>query len=196
MTDPFTHLSKLGRGRHLHFGCGPHILAGPWENFDRDVDIRKPLAFPDLCAAHIMAEHVIEHVDFRSGMRFLRECRRLLEPGGVLRLAFPDVTRFDCDDPENMSGSTRLYLDFLQGLNEPSEQVQDIYRFILDGSGHQSCWTFEVGFACLLASGFRRVDSCEYAHSEHPMLNGIDGHHLTSSLTAATLETTILEATK
>lgn len=193
--DPFHSLSKLGRGRHLHFGCGPHILGKPWENFDREVDLNKPLPFPDLCAAHILAEHVIEHLDFRAGMRFLRQCRRLLEPGGVLRLCFPDVTRFEFD-PDGNDTAAGLYLEFLESLNEPAEQVQDIYRFILDGSGHQSCWTFEATHACLLAAGFRATKYCDYAHSEHPMLNGIDGHHLTSSLTAATLETTILEATK
>ena len=34
----------------LHLGAGPHRLPSPWENFDSEVDIARPLPFPDLSA--------------------------------------------------------------------------------------------------------------------------------------------------
>ncbi len=190
MKDPFKNSESLGRGRHLHLGCGPHLLPRPWENFDQEVDLRKPLPFPDRCAAHIMAEHVIEHVPFVAGLAFLRQCYRVLEPGGVLRLAFPDVTRF------TMSHEEELYLEFLAMLGAPHEDLRDIERFILEGSGHQSAWTFELGISALNVAGFGEFHPRDYGRSPIVMLDGIDGHHLTSSLTAATLETTVIEATK
>lgn len=196
--DPFKELAGLGRDRCLHLGCGPHVLPPPWENFDSEVDIGRPLPFPDLSAAYILAEHVIEHVPFVAGLHFLKQCRRVLQEGGVLRLAFPDVTRFD-------EVNTPLYLEFLQSLNsmqalaggrQPTLTVGDAYRFVLEGSGHLACWSEASGACALFAAGFSDVVVSSYGRSAHGALDGIDGHHLTSSLTAATIETTVLEATK
>ncbi len=192
-TDP---APDFGRSRLLHFGCGPHFLPAPWENFDAEIDISLALPFPATCAAYIVAEHVIEHVPFAAGMEFLRQCYRLLDFGGVLRLAFPDVTRLD-------ESNLPLYLDFLDELRPwplpthggRATEVQ-AYRFILEGSEHVACWTERSGVCALLAAGFSVVEIGDYGRSDHHQLDGIDGHHLTSTLTAATIETTVLEATK
>lgn len=178
--------------RRLHFGCGPNRLPEPWENFDRDVDITQPLPFPTESARVIFAEHVLEHVPFLEGMCFLYECRRVLEPGGVLRFSFPDVTRF-AD-----SSSVATYAEFLRsqlciGIAEGRER-SSVFRFILLGSRHRSGWTRELGEAAAIAVNFARVDSSRYGESFYPVLRGIDGHHKTSSV--AILETTVLEAKK
>lgn len=177
------------RHRLLHFGCGPHKLPRPWENFDAEVDIRKPLPFPDGSALFVFAEHVIEHVQFSEGMAFLRECQRVLQPSGTLRLSFPDVTRIT-------NANTLLYLDFLRTLGVTADTQNDARRFILEGSGHLSCWTDLAAWHCLHAAGFSNVQRSHYGSSHVATLNGIDGHHLSSSLTAASIETTVLEATK
>jgi len=78
----------------LNFGAGPNQLPPPWQNLNAEHDIRKPLRFEDGSAQLILAEHVIEHVQFSQGYGFLYECFRVLAPGGSLRLAFPDVSRF------------------------------------------------------------------------------------------------------
>jgi len=38
-----------------------------------------------------MAEHFIEHISFADAVKFLAEVRRLLKPGGTLRLSTPDL---------------------------------------------------------------------------------------------------------
>ena len=186
--DPYG--APLRRGRLLHFGCGPHEIGRPWENYDQDVDIRRPLPFPDLCAAFIFAEHVIEHVHFHEGLFFLRQCRRLLEPGGVLRFSFPDVTRFN-------DSNLDLYLEFICSLGRAGASPADAYRFVLEGSGHLSCWTEQAGIVAALAAGFDHAEPAQgYGRSKHGLLDGIDGHHLSATLAAATIETTVLEAKK
>lgn len=188
MIDPYG--APLRRGRHLHFGCGSNRLGRPWENYDAEVDICRPLPFPDLCASYIFAEHVIEHVPFPSGLHFLRQCRRLLEPGGVLRFSFPDVARFN-------EKNVDLYLAFLRDLGRAGATPADAYRFVLEGSGHVSCWTEATGIATALAAGFDAAELAQgYGRSKHEALDGIDGHHLSATLAAATIETTVLEATK
>lgn len=187
--DPMRDVAALGRGRYLHFGCGPHHLPRPWENFDREVNLRKPLPFPTACAEYVVASHVIEHLPFLQGMGFLREVHRVLEPAGMLRLSFPDVSRFN-------DANTPLYLAWLQSQAIHIDSFAGIARFLLESNGHESAWTLHVGEAALLAAGFSAVTESHYGRSRHVMLDGIDGHHFTSSLTAATIETTVLEATK
>ena len=83
----------------LHFACGTVRLPN-WINIDRDPvseiidvswDVREPLPIPDGSVRLIYHEHFLEHLTVSEGLGFLRESRRLLEPGGVLRVAMPDL---------------------------------------------------------------------------------------------------------
>lgn len=93
MVEPAHSGSHSARRRMLQFGTSGNVLEG-WENFDwPEVDITRPLPFPDACARFMFLEHVIEHVTAREAWDFFAECRRVLEPGGILRLAFPDMVQ-------------------------------------------------------------------------------------------------------
>lgn len=175
-------------GRRLHLGCGQNVLPRPWENFDLDIDIRQPLPF-DFCSVEfILAEHVIEHIDFRSGIKFLSECLRVLEPGGKLRLAFPDITR-EIPLEDYRSGFSKHY-------NRQLNCREDVWLSVLIDWEHQSCWTREMAERVLVAVGFDRVSVRDYGYSPYPELTGIDGHHLSVGLALARAETTVLEATR
>jgi predicted SAM-dependent methyltransferase len=77
----------------LQFGCGGNRLEG-WQNYDSEIDIAKPpLPFRDAYADFIFAEHVLEHVPLQEAIRFLRDCHRILKPGGTIRLAVPSIVR-------------------------------------------------------------------------------------------------------
>lgn len=58
------------------------------------LDIRDPLPFEAECADWVYAEHLIEHVTPRTAVGWLAEVRRILAPGGVLRLTTPDLRRY------------------------------------------------------------------------------------------------------
>jgi len=176
--------------RWLHFGCGPNKLPAPWENHDRDIDIARPLPFESSTARYIFAEHVIEHVPFVEGMAFLSECRRVLEPGGVLRFSFPDVTRFTSE------WQVTEYCRYLIACRRAAGAGRaDVFRYIISGSGHRACWTGDMAWAVLIALGFTASARPDYGQSFYTQdLRDIDGHHKTSPV--ALLETSIFEATK
>src|SRR5262249_7551150 len=76
----------------INLGCGGTRLDG-WKNHDSDIDISKKLPFANDSASFIFAEHVVEHIDYYAALDFFCECRRVLAPGGVLRIAVPSIER-------------------------------------------------------------------------------------------------------
>lgn len=78
----------------LNLGCGGNILEG-FQNHDADMDITKPLPFPDNSVEFILAEHVVEHTSGPDSFRFMCEAYRILKPGGILRICVPELARLD-----------------------------------------------------------------------------------------------------
>lgn len=102
------------RPMRLNLASGVHSKPG-WVNVDLftpdadlRLDLREPLPFEDKSADFIYAEHFFEHLDYPNlvdstgwaletpnasseALGFLRECWRILVPGGVLDLAVPDA---------------------------------------------------------------------------------------------------------
>jgi predicted SAM-dependent methyltransferase len=83
--------------RCLNLGCGSRYVQG-WANLDfvatKDVighDLRKPLPFADGEFDIVYHSHVLEHFSKIDATRFLRECWRVLKPGGLCRIAVPDL---------------------------------------------------------------------------------------------------------
>ncbi|MEM0944513.1 MAG: methyltransferase domain-containing protein, partial [Pseudomonadota bacterium] len=93
----------------LQIGCGPHRIEGwlntdlmpmrmPWRapdpcegSWDFPMDITRPLPFPDASLDAIFGEEVIEHIPRSAVFAFLPEAKRVLKPGGVLKLTTPDL---------------------------------------------------------------------------------------------------------
>jgi predicted SAM-dependent methyltransferase len=83
--------------RKVHLGCGSNYIDG-WINIDIDspladiaADLRHPLPFEDASVDLVFNEHFLEHLSREQGLAFLRECRRILKPGGMLRISTPDL---------------------------------------------------------------------------------------------------------
>jgi predicted SAM-dependent methyltransferase len=58
------------------------------------LDVCRPLPFADHSVEWVYAEHLIEHVPLPDGIRWLTEVRRILTPGGLLRLTTPDLRKY------------------------------------------------------------------------------------------------------
>ncbi len=54
-------------------------------------DVRKPLPFQDNSIHAIYASHLLEHLYLEEAKRLLKECFRILQPGGILRMVVPDL---------------------------------------------------------------------------------------------------------
>lgn len=88
----------MGIGLKLHLGCGARYLDG-YVHVDRDtrhahIDYQQPIddlsMFEEGAVAMIYASHALSYFDRESVGKVLQEWRRVLVPGGTLRLAVPD----------------------------------------------------------------------------------------------------------
>lgn len=55
------------------------------------MDVRRGLSYADGSASAVYTSHMIEHMSRWQALRLLGECRRVLEPGGIIRMATPDL---------------------------------------------------------------------------------------------------------
>ena len=96
----------------INFGSGPYPMTG-WINVDLDpagrpevvADLGCGLPFATGVADFIHTEDFIAQLDPLPLLGFLRECRRIVKPGGALRVLTPDLERFArayLDDPDHL----------------------------------------------------------------------------------------------
>lgn len=97
--------------RKLQLGAGGNNAEG-WLNSDIEpqdgqiyLDVTTKYPFADESFQYIFAEHVIEHVTWEGGLKMLKECFRVLAPGGKVRIETPDFLKYfyiltNKDDPE------------------------------------------------------------------------------------------------
>jgi len=96
----------------INFGSGPYPMAG-WVNVDLDpagrpdviADLGRALPFATGVADFIHTEDFIAQLDPVPLLGFLRECRRILKPAGVMRMLTPDLARFArmyLEDPDHL----------------------------------------------------------------------------------------------
>jgi predicted SAM-dependent methyltransferase len=86
--------------RRMNWGCGEHPEPG-WINsdikdapgIDLPCDIREGLPLEDDSLDYIVSIHALPEIPYTDIVGTLRELRRVLKPGGVLRLALPDLDR-------------------------------------------------------------------------------------------------------
>jgi SAM-dependent methyltransferase len=102
------------RPRLLNFGCGSS-LHPDWVNVDVQPgvpgviahDLRRPLPFPAASFDAAYGSHVLEHLEPDAAARLIGECRRVLRPGGVVRLVVPDLEAIARLYLENLEAATR-----------------------------------------------------------------------------------------
>src|SRR5690606_28178644 len=86
--------------RMLNIGCG-FSYHPDWINVDiRAVgpevltcDVRKGLPFPSSSFDVVYHSHLLEHLRRQEAAHFMRECFRVLKPGGIMRVVVPDLER-------------------------------------------------------------------------------------------------------
>lgn len=187
----------------LQIGCGPYPLEG-WLNTDLLTNYRKespffldagkPFPIPDASFDYVYSEHLFEHLTFLQANNMLKECYRILKPGGIIRIATPNLKFLVdlYDHPEKSINKAYLEHD-AERSGMPFGPAYTISRFHTSW-GHQIIYDPETLTHFLESVGFSNVRPCEVSLSDHEDLCGVEQHFKFLKPEFNLLETMILEA--
>lgn len=175
-------LDAAARDLKLHIGCGSHVLPG-WVNLDVHPaplcwNVQWGLPFADGAASHVFVSHLLEHLFFpRDALAFLAELKRVLAPGGRVRLVVPDVAQL-------IDAYHRGDRDFFaqraahwQGARGDGPLLPQFLNYA--GAGPDPAWLFEAhkfGYdfdtlaAVLREAGFEDIERSRWMGSADPAL--------------------------
>ena len=170
--------------RKLQIGAHVCVMPG-WLNTDlypqsiRSVtlDATKTFPFPDVSFDYVFSEHQLEHIGYEDALVMLSECRRILRPGGKIRIALPSLDRLlELFGPARTDLQDR-YIRYVTKACYPN--VQDPNPcFAMNAAfmnwGHRYIWDQATLSKTLETEGFSPVQFFTPGQSDDPNLSGIE----------------------
>jgi len=193
--------------RGLTLGAGHHPPAG-WLATDLDprvapgvifLDATCAFPFPDGTFDRIHSEHMIEHVPLPAGRALLAEARRVLRPGGRLRLATPDLARLAAlVATPGGDAAGAAYMRWI-AATFPADGVEprgvDVLNHAMRAWGHVFLYDEPTLRDELARAGFVDIVRLALNESDDPALRGLETHAQTvGGVEHVTWETMVLEA--
>ena len=175
-------VSPQARGLKLHIGCGKGHLPG-WINIDVHpaplaLNVLAGLPFAAGAATHVFVSHLLEHLYYpRDVQPFLAELRRVLAPGGVVRIVVPDVEQCIAAYATRDRAFFASRRETWPWWPENPTRLEDFLAYA--GAGPEPAYLFEAhkyGYdydtleKVLAAAGFASVTRSLYMQSADPEL--------------------------
>jgi SAM-dependent methyltransferase len=177
----------------INIGCGLSGISG-WHNLDnsptvtlsripilnrlfktpawpRDVrryDVRKGLRFADGSVRYIYSSHTFEHFTRAESLAIAKDCFRVLEPNGILRIVVPDlelVAREYLADPRPEAVQT-----FLSRLSL-NHSLKDVLH---PGANHSQMFDGKALVHLLREAGFEEPAVSSFGVSAIPEIDAIE----------------------
>jgi len=186
-------LSKLPRLRRLLIALRllPASYETDWPSQPRLCNCRRGLPFADGSVDFLYSSHFLEHVPRWQALKLLRECHRVLRPGGLLRISVPDLrllaekyvqrdqAYYAPQQPPNADAAWSLADSFASNFyghdtwSQPDWVGRLRQRFI---RGHLWMYDFESLSRPLAVAGFKEITRCEGGVGRVPDLDFLDIH--------------------
>lgn len=121
------------------------------------MDCSRGLPFPNDSVEYIYSSHMIEHITVQEAEVLLASCYRVLKPGGVMRIAVPDLGKIS---HMYSTGTMKTADEF----NEPCKHAKsDAERFwLLLTENHKTAYDWPAMKSLCERAGFKRVALSEY----------------------------------
>jgi len=134
-------------------------------NYQSDLvwDLRKRLPFPNNSVDYIYTSHTLEHFYFKEIIFLLKECYRVLKPGGILRIAVPNARIYINAYYENKELPSHFF-GYKPAFNNTTKI--DYINYISYMDGHHKYLFDEENLKYLVEySGFKNVKIVEFDES-------------------------------
>jgi len=166
---------RVRAAAYLDIGCGlnPHPdlinLDYLWHpQVDLCWDISRGLPFADGALRGVFSEHCLEHLALPAARKLLGEIRRVLAPGGTVRLVVPDAELYLRTYVRQLDGDTAAVFPYQgrEGIDAPWSPVLSVNRvFYQDREspfGHRTMFDFRFLALLLQEAGFERPARCAF----------------------------------
>lgn len=169
--------------QRLNWGCGANARYG-WVNSDQDAgpgvdvvtDIRQGLPLPGDFFDYVVSIHALPEIPYAELDATLCELRRVLRPGGVLRLGLPDLDKaIDAYRAEDIDY-------FLVGDDIVRSLAGKMIVQLTWFGRSRSMFTADFTTELLARNGFADIMlcACGETHTEHPGIVDLDNRPLES----------------
>ncbi len=146
---------------------------------------------------YIFLEHVIQHLSHEEGLKFLRECFRILEPGGKIRIMTYDL--------ENLmkiyESNKKIHKEYIKWNNDlffKREKSSDAFMIndYFNGGYQKFTYDFKTIKSSLEKAGFSNIKRVEIMESTDKNFKGLeeDGKKVRKEFTD--MDRLIIEASK
>ncbi len=160
----------------LNIGCGEVCFPG-WINIDMDSpkadlrhDMRNPLPYETGTVDFIYSEHFIEHVTAQEGVKVLKDFFRVLKPGGVVRIATPDLNYLLFKYFFFWKRQAWIKKYGYEWLKTKAEMVNLCFR----EWGHQYLYNKEELERRIMEAGFKKIRNRRRNKSGYPELRNLE----------------------
>lgn len=127
-------------------------------------DVRAGLPFATSSVDMIHSSHMLEHLTYKEGASFLRECRRVIKPDGIMRFILPDAELLmgmyanEARDVVGnrigyaVEGSLSEFDEVNQGCAESPTAAGKLWSLLHEG--HAACYDMETLSRVVREAGF------------------------------------------
>lgn len=154
------------------------LKAGHMGTWDREIvrqDMRK-LTYAGSSVSAVYSSHALEHIYYDEAVTVLWEIFRVLEPGGIVRLALPDSTELARQllEAESSPEAARHFNKELRAF--PDSPHKGLRRIVAKASGDTHRWqpTPALVESMLADTGFVNIVRREFHQGELPDLAAIE----------------------
>jgi len=176
----------------LHIGAGPRDFGNEWTQIDgqeyphstciRDLD---HLPYEDNTFSLIYSSHTLEYFDSEEVIKVLTEWKRVLKPGGILRLSVP-----------NFKTLAELYLNEKVSLDRLTGPLFGMMKMGDNKIFHKTVYDFESLYRLLIKTGFKNPYLWDIYDTEHRMFDDHSMAKIPTSDYESRLISLNLQATK
>jgi len=163
-----------------------NVVETPWSPDIVVHDLRKPLPFQSARFTAVYASHLLEHLYLAEATQLLRECNRVLRPGGVLRVVVPDLRSIVMEylaatEPggganglANNADRMNERLLFRPPVPPNGNVVYRIYSALKDFHLHKWMYDAESLISHLQRAGFVEVKQMDFRVSRIPGVDAVE----------------------
>jgi SAM-dependent methyltransferase len=162
-----------------------------WPPHVRYVNLLKPLPFANYSVDAVYASHVWEHLYRQDAEKVTREVLRVLKPGGVLRLAVPNLEhycRVYLSDAGSAEAAGHLNEKLLLRLSARPAGIKGLYAAFADFHSHKFMYDAPSLCALLKGAGFEQVERKDAFDSRIPEIVEVESRERVSPTAGIAVE--------